>query len=133
MKDELRPSWVIAINGVAFVGVFFILAGLIWLMYHYTQPPPPDTAYWEQRSRNLSELRAQNQDTLDNYAWVDATRGVVRLPIDRALALTVQEWQQPALGRSNLLARVEKMTPPVPVATATNAPGTNAEAMVKPK
>ena len=127
MKDHLAPGWKLVLNGVAFGGVFFTLAGLIWFMYHYTQPPPPDTAYWAQRYRNLADLHAQTEQLLDNYGWIDATRGVVRLPIARAMDLTVTEWQHPEAARSNLLARAQRMAPPVPVAPA-KALGTNASA-----
>lgn len=132
MKEQEHPIWKVLITGVAFVGVFFILAGLIWIMYHYTQPPPPDTAYWAERTRNLSELRAQTKEQLDNYGWIDADRGVVRLPVARAMELSLKEWQTPEIARSNLLYRAEKMAPPVPVLPA-GAKTTNAPAAVKTK
>jgi hypothetical protein len=132
MKDKEHPAWSVAIYGVAFAGVFLTLAGLGWIMRHYTQPPPPDTEYWEQRSRNLSELNAQNQDWLQNYAWIDANRGIVRLPIARAMELTVQEWQHPELARSNLLFRVEQMAATPAASLPTNVPPqTNTSAAAK--
>lgn len=122
MKEPLHPAWNVAIYGVSFIGIFFILAGLIAIMRSYSQPPPPDSDYWALRSRNLSELNAQNKDMLQNYGWIDAGRGVARIPIAKAMELTVREWQNPAMGRSNLLARIDKMAPPTPVLPGTNAP-----------
>jgi hypothetical protein len=38
----------------------------------------------------LSEFRAREDDTLTTYGWVDRRRGVVRLPIDRAIELLAE-------------------------------------------
>ena len=37
-------------------------------------------------------------------------KGIVRLPVQRAVELTLQEWQNPGAARSNLISRVEKAT-----------------------
>ena len=114
----------VVVNAISVVGIFLIMSGLIALMYYYTQPPPEDHAHWTERKRNLTELNAQNRDLLENYGWMDKNRGVVRLPIGRAMELTVQEWRNPAAARSNLLARLQNVVPVVVPATASsNAPG----------
>jgi len=41
---------------------------------------------------------------------VNKDKGIVRLPIQRAVELTLQEWQNPAAARSNLISRVDKAT-----------------------
>jgi len=127
----------VAVNAAAFIGMFFILAGLIWIMYHYTQPGPVDEARWAERKKNLAELNAQNVERLENYAWIDAKRGVVSLAVARAMELTIREWQDPAEGRAQLLARLEKYLPPPAAAVGTNAPAglstTNSAAPVAPK
>ena len=114
----------VVVNAISVVGIFLIMSGLIALMYHYTQPPPEDHAHWTERKRNLAELSAQNKELLENYGWVDKTRGIVRLPIGRAMELTVREWQNPAAARSNLLVRLQNAAPSVaPTNSATNALG----------
>lgn len=113
----------VAINAVAAGGMLLILSALIWIMYHVAAPPPVDEAHWDQRKRNLADLNARNAELLDNYAWIDQNKGIVRLPIDRAIELTIREWQNPAEARSNLIARADFAAPPV---TATNSTSTNA-------
>jgi hypothetical protein len=126
MKAPVHSTLKVAANAAAFAGVFVVVAGLIGIMYHYTRPGPVDQARWVERTANLAELNAHNKDLLENYGWVNPSRGVVRLPVDRALELTVKEWQDPAAGRSNLLARMERALPPTPAPATTNAPaGTN--------
>ncbi len=132
MKEQEHPAWQVAIFATGFAGIFLILAGLVWIMYHYTQPPPPDTEYWAQRTRNLAELNAQNNEQLQSYGWLDANRGQARLPIARAMELTLQEWQNPAAGRSNLLARLAKWAPTVPALAATNGPAAATNAAANP-
>jgi len=121
MKETAKTDLSIVMNALGVAGVMLILAGLIWVMYHFTQPEPVDQSRWAERSRNLAEINAQTRDQLENYAWLDRDRGVVRLPVARAMDLTIREWENPAAGRSNLLALLERAAPIVP---ATNAPST---------
>jgi hypothetical protein len=44
---------------------------------------------------------------------IDAKHGTVRLPIDTAMTLAAQKWQNPAAARADLNARVEKSVAPV--------------------
>lgn len=39
---------------------------------------------------DLQRMRREEEDVLNHYAWVDPDRGVVRLPIERALELVAQ-------------------------------------------
>ena len=102
----------------AVVGAFLIVAGLVWITWHYTRPQPLGEDRAALRAKTLAELRANNLEVLHNpnYVWQDAAKGVVRMPIEHAMDLTVKMWQNPAAARSNLTARVEKATfvPPPP-------------------
>jgi hypothetical protein len=125
MNEQNHTGLRIAANAVGILGTFLIVAGLIWVMYHYTQAPAVEEAHWAERQKNLADLTAQNKELLGTPAWIDQRRGVVRLPIDRAMELTASEWQNPALGRSNLLARLAQGTPPASTATTNSPAATN--------
>lgn len=43
-------------------------------------------------SPELSALRERELSRLSVYQWVDQKRGVTRIPVDRALELTVRDW-----------------------------------------
>lgn len=103
---------------VAIVGAFLIVWVMLRLTRHYTRPEPLGEDRAKVRINALKELRAQNQDILHNpnYVWQDAAKGIVRMPIERAMELSLKLWQDPAAGRSNLIARVEKATAVVPQA-----------------
>jgi hypothetical protein len=45
-----------------------------------------------ERAAKLAELRATEQKHSQSYAWIDQSAGMVQLPIDRAMELTVQHY-----------------------------------------
>ena len=45
-----------------------------------------------QRTEALAELRAKEAEQASSYGWVDQQAGVVRLPLERAMDLTVQQY-----------------------------------------
>ena len=65
------------------------------------------------RSKALTEIRATEEVSLNSTATIDAKRGIVRLPIETAMALTAQKWANPAAARADLNARAEQSVAPV--------------------
>jgi hypothetical protein len=51
---------------------------------------PPESRLQIDPMAELQALRKQEDLLLYHYAWIDRTRGVVRIPIDRAIDLTTQ-------------------------------------------
>ncbi len=47
----------------------------------------------EHQGTELRELRAEEQAKLSRYGWVNRKDGVVRIPLDRARALTLAAYQ----------------------------------------
>ncbi len=43
------------------------------------------------RQAHLAEMRAREQAAQTTYAWIDRGKGVVQLPIDRAVELTIRD------------------------------------------
>src|SRR5215472_6264969 len=79
--------------GVVFL---FVLFGIIVLAV--IGPSPRSSDYEETRAKKrmerLKALHEETQKDLTNYAWVDKNKGVARIPIDRAMKLTVAELAQ---------------------------------------
>ncbi|MDB6023385.1 MAG: hypothetical protein JWQ04_3242 [Pedosphaera sp.] len=117
-ETECKPCGARCAYMTAVLGAFVIVAGLVFVMYHFTRPEPLGEDRAEVRRKALKDLRASNEEVLHNpnYVWQDAAKGVVRMPIDRAVELSLKLWQNPASARSNLIAREEKATfvPPPP-------------------
>ena len=95
---------------VGIFGTFLIVAMLVLAMRHYTRPAPVGANRVEERYKFLQDQRAADAKALNEYDWIDKDKGIVRLPVQRAVELTLQEWQNPAAARSNLISRVEKAT-----------------------
>jgi hypothetical protein len=51
---------------------------------------PPEPRLQVNPRQDLLEMRAHEDDVLMSYGWVDKTAGVVRIPIDEAMRLTLQ-------------------------------------------
>lgn len=101
---------------IAVLGAFLIVGALVWTMYRYTHPAPMGEDRASARLKALEELRASNAEVLNNYAWQDPVRGIVRMPIEQAMKLTERELKNPAQARTKLNERVAKATAPLPKA-----------------
>jgi hypothetical protein len=101
---------------VAILGTFCIMAGLVWALYHFTRPEDLAAKRALERRQFLREVKDAEATLTSTYAWQDQAKGIVRLPVQRALELVLQEWQNPSAARSNLIARVETATAPPPKA-----------------
>ena len=69
-----------------------------------------------ERSKALAEIRATEEKALASSAVIDAPRGIVRLPIEDAMKLAAQKWQNPSAARADLNARAEKAAAELPKA-----------------
>lgn len=114
MRTEQPRKTTVAVYFIGVLGTFMIMIALVAFMKYYTRPAPleqPERA--AERAKNLQELNAANAEFLSAYAWINEARGTVRLPISRAMDVTVQLWKNPAAGRSNLIQRVDKLKAPI--------------------
>ena len=93
---------------VAVLGALLIVTALVYAMKHYLPVPALNQARAAERAQKLKELRAEELTGLTEVGWIDQAKGTVRLPIDSAIQIELQEWQNPAEGRAKLIARVEK-------------------------
>jgi hypothetical protein len=51
---------------------------------------PPEPRLQTDPRQDLSDLRAKEDEVLGSYGWVDKNAGVVRIPIDAAMKLTLE-------------------------------------------
>jgi hypothetical protein len=97
-----------------FLGTFLIVAALVHLMQFYTQAPSISATRAAERMQIMTDFKAVNAPLIEKYDWQDQAKGFVRVPIERAKELVLQEWQDPAAARSNMMARaaIEFAPPP---------------------
>ena len=51
---------------------------------------PPEPRLQTTPRQDLADLRAQEDEALTTYGWVDRNGGVVRIPIEQAMKLTIE-------------------------------------------
>jgi hypothetical protein len=78
------------------VVLLFILFGVI--VFAVIGPSPRGNDYEQTRAKKrverLKTLREENEKELTTYAWVDKSKGIARIPINRAMELEVAELAQ---------------------------------------
>jgi len=52
---------------------------------------PPEPRLLVDEPQDLGAVRKEEEEILDSYGWVDKERGVVRIPIERAIELLAKE------------------------------------------
>ena|SRR5262252_9184217 len=121
-KQKSRTSIPMIVTGLVITLLFVGLAG--FLVLQRASIPTVDEQTAQVRLKNLSELNAENQRILTQYHWVDKSKGVVGIPINRAMDLALAELQanKPhAAGPVNPPAAPPPTAPP-PAATPAPSP-----------
>jgi hypothetical protein len=107
--------------GIVFL---FVLFGLIVLAV--IGPSPRGSDYEETRAKKrmekLKQLREETQKDLTTYAWLDKNKGVARIPIDRAMEITVAELAQKKPAPAGPIATPATQTAPAGASPAPAAP-----------
>lgn len=123
----------VALVGLALAGV--ILAALLgaYGLFHYfygsetqKRPLPSPLSYTREATpepllsiepgKDLKTLRAEEDAILKTYAWIDREKGIVRIPIDRAIEIVAKRGlpvrgEKAAPSERNLKRRKEEEKP----------------------
>ena len=89
-KCSFAVTLVAALGGFAIFGLILLVAYLP----NKAAPVGDGVKTPEQRKTALAELHGKEQTAATTYAWIDQPNGVVRLPLDRAIELTIQEHKK---------------------------------------
>lgn len=117
--------------------VLFALFGVIVLAI--VGPAPRSNSYEQNRAKkrltNLKTLREEDAKGLNNYALIDKDKGLARIPIERAMELTMAQLAQTKPAPAGPIATPTPQEAPSASASpaASVAPGASPTATVKPK
>lgn len=116
---DFSPRFTIGIIGGVVVGMWIII-GLVYFFFSYlaheravTSPPPlpieangnpvpPQPRLQASPREDLKLMRAREDWTLAHYTWIDKPKGVVAIPIDRAIEVLAQRGIPAQKQPSNL-------------------------------
>jgi hypothetical protein len=92
--------WVTLLAALGCFVIFLVVLYLAYLPQRRTAPEvdlariPPEEQ-WKYtpagRMAHFQEMRAREAAAQTAYAWIDRPKGIVQLPVDRAMQLTLQE------------------------------------------
>ena len=116
MSDTSPTTAPKAASWLGVLGAFLVVAFLVMMMRQYLPQVPVNTARIEERKKALAEIRAEGEKALNNEEVLDKGKRLIRLPIDRAMELTLEEYKNPAAARAGLTARAEKASAAPPKA-----------------
>jgi hypothetical protein len=102
------------------------LFGLFGLIVLAVIGPSPRTSDYEEtrakkRMEKLKTLHEESQKELTTYAWVDKNKGVARIPIDRAMEVTVTDLAQKKPAPAGPIATPAAQTAPAGASPAAPA------------
>jgi hypothetical protein len=95
--------------GIALAGIVVVACSMLWFLFHefaarevarHAQPSsliqreapkqPPEPRLQANPPQELRQVRADEDAVLDSYGWVDPAKGVVRIPVSRAMDLAAE-------------------------------------------
>src|SRR5258705_13124359 len=92
MSDANQSSRFSVSTVVTILVLLLLFAGLVWFVTYQRQSiAASEPGRRELRLKNLNDLNTENQKALTSYRWIDKGKGVVGIPIDRAMELEVAD------------------------------------------
>src|SRR5438094_8573326 len=97
MNGSPSKKTIFTIYLFAGLGCCLIVFAVVKATQSYTRPEPITATKVENRYKNLDEVRTTADTTLNTYGWAgNPTNGVVRLPIQQPMEISVAEGQNTA-------------------------------------
>ncbi len=93
--SDTAPKAGFFVTAAAVVAGFLIFVLIVFIAYlpNKAAPIPVGSKTPEERATILREMRAK-EVAGNSYGWVDQTKGIVRVPIERAMQLTIDDFNK---------------------------------------
>jgi hypothetical protein len=114
-KEKEKSSAPIIVTGLVMVLLFCVFA--LFLFAQGQSIPNVEEVNAQTRLKNLTDLNVENQKILTQYRWVDKSKGIVGIPIDRAMDLVLvqlKSTQPHPAGPVNTPAAPQPKASPAP-------------------
>ena len=85
-----------ALIGAAGVFAVFLLVLALQALFFYAQKKQAESKSYGYAFDQIRSAQAQQEAELNTYRWIDQSKGIVAVPIDRAMSLTVAALQASA-------------------------------------
>lgn len=81
----------ILLSALGWIGVIFCFFLVVAVAYLPNRAVDNEEKLAEERLQIRNQVRGEQARLVDAYEWVDQEQGIVRIPIDRAMKLAVEE------------------------------------------
>ena len=105
----------LTVYGLVIAACFFVMFYMVRSAYRESNPQPLNHARALERAKVRTQVTGVAVSNLTTVGWVDVAKGIVRLPINQAMKMTVEAYQNPEAAHSNLLARSKQSEKAAPV------------------
>lgn len=90
-KEASKSKYLLTFLGV--IGAFLTFVLVVFVAYLPNRPAPVDHEVIRERQERADASRAAGRGKLQGYEVLDAQAGTVRIPIERAMNLTVSAYR----------------------------------------
>lgn len=95
--EQNETSWSnLSLSLMAAVGFILLFVLILWVAYVPLRPEPIPEVTKEKRLETLAEVRNAGLQNTTTYGVVNPNEGIYRIPVDRAMDLTVAKYRQEA-------------------------------------
>jgi hypothetical protein len=96
-RHDARSGIIAAVSISILVLLVVMIVGVYWL-YTVAYEKVEYDQYTGVASKELQAIQAREDEQLHKYAYIDKEKGVIRLPIDRAMAIVEAEYAEGKAG-----------------------------------
>ena len=90
------PTVLVGTVGLVLLAVILLL---LEVLYQRTSQAEIERKVVDEQPQELRQLEARQLEQLGGYAWVDRERGIVKVPLERAMELVIDEAGREPGGR----------------------------------
>lgn len=107
---DARAGLIAAVSAAILVVLVFMIVGVYWL-YVVTYERIDQQVYSGAPSKELLAIREREEENLHRYSFIDKEKGIVRIPIDRAMEILAADY---AAGKVNYNTKTYPARPEPP-------------------
>ena len=89
-REEPSASTIIVVGVTGVALLLFIIFGL-QALYYNMEETENEAKVVSQAPEEITRLRAEQQEVLNGYRWIDQKNGVIGIPIESAMEQVVKE------------------------------------------
>ena len=91
-----------------FIIAGFLLIGVVSYIFQLckNEPRAAENTVVQNRLKNLADVRTGEQKLAHSYGWIDKNAGIVHIPVEQAMELTLPELRQKPVSKTEIKVEV---------------------------